>query len=122
MPERRGPPEPAPPPPEGWTFLTNHAHVLFVLAQDPAARVRDVAARVGITERVVIRLIGDLVVAGYLTAFREGRRNRYEVHGGLPLRHPVERHVSVGRLVELMLAPGAAPAERKRRRISRRRA
>ncbi len=121
MPHRRGSPPPAPLPPAGWTFLTNHAHVLFVLAQDPLARHRDVAARVGVTERAVVRLVQDLSAAGYLRVAREGRRNRYTVDADLPLRHPIERHRTARDLISLVVggptAPSkAAPAPRRGRR------
>ena len=85
-----------------WTFLTNHAHVLFCIAQDPEVRLRDVAARVGITERAVQRIVTDLEAAGYLLVAKEGRRNRYTVHDDLPLRHPIERHRSVRSLIGLV--------------------
>ena len=38
-----------------WTFLSNHGHVLMCLAADPDARLRDIAERVGVTERTVRR-------------------------------------------------------------------
>ncbi len=112
MPQRRGPPAPPTPVAASWTFLTNHAHVLFVLAQDPLARHRDVAARVGLTERAVARLIADLVEAGYVRVVRAGRRNRYALDAARPLRHPLERHRSAQDLVRLVLGAGweAAPA------------
>jgi hypothetical protein len=87
----------------GWTFLTNHAHVLFCIAQDPEVRLRDVAARVGITERAVQRIVTDLEAGGYLTVSKEGRRNRYQVHDGLPLRHPIERHLTINGLIQLVV-------------------
>jgi len=90
------------PQPAGWTFLTNHAHVLLCLAQDPEARMRDVAQLVGITERAVQRIVADLEQAGYLERTRQGRRNRYEVRTHLPLRHPVEQHRHVDALVQLV--------------------
>jgi DNA-binding MarR family transcriptional regulator len=86
-----------------WTFLTNHAHVLFCIVQDPEVRLRDVAARVGITERAVQRIVTDLEGEGYLVVSKEGRRNRYEVCLDLPLRHPIERHRSVKALIQLVL-------------------
>ena len=85
-----------------WTFLTNHAHVLFCIVQDPEVRLRDVAARVGITERAVQRIVTDLEGEGYLVVSKEGRRNRYEVRLDLPLRHPIERHRSVQALIQLV--------------------
>ena len=83
-----------------WTFLTNHAHALVVLARDPDARVRDIAAAVGITERAAQRILGDLVEAGYVIREREGRRNRYEIDPSRPLRHPLEREHAVGELLD----------------------
>lgn len=90
----------------GWTFLTNHAHVLFCIAEDPEVRLRDVAARVGITERAVQRIVTDLEGQGYLVVSKEGRRNRYQVNYGQPLRHPIERHRTVEALIRLVLEPG----------------
>ena len=82
-----------------WTFLSNHGHVLVCLARDPGVRVRDMAARVGISERAVLRTLGEFVKADYVRRAREGRRNRYAVRADLPLRHPVEAHRRVGDLV-----------------------
>lgn len=96
---------PSSPPPPAWTFLTNHAHVLLSVAKDPAARVRDLAVTVGITERAVQRILTELEEAGYLTRERDGRRNTYEVSGDLPLRHPVEQHRKVSELLALAHPP-----------------
>jgi DNA-binding MarR family transcriptional regulator len=84
-----------------WTFLTNHGHVLVCLAQDPDARVRDVADRVGITERAVRAIVADLVEGGYVRVTKVGRRNRYRVLRRPRLRHPVEAKRSVGALLDL---------------------
>lgn len=86
----------------GWTFLTNHAHVLLCLAADPYLRVRDVAARVGITERATMRIIADLVDAGYVARQRVGRRTTYRLRLDRPMRHPVEAVRSVRVLVETL--------------------
>lgn len=94
-----------------WTFLTNHAHVLVCLRRDPAARVRDVAAAIGITERAAQRIVADLERAGYLSRQREGRRNRYTLHEQLPLRHPLEQGSRVGDLLALLADGGPAPTE-----------
>jgi len=87
-----------------WTFLTNHAHVLLCIARDPGIRLRDVAAEVQITERAAQRIVAELVAAGYISRSREGRRNHYEVHGDLPLRHPLEQRHRIGELLELLSA------------------
>jgi DNA-binding Lrp family transcriptional regulator len=86
----------------GWTFLSNHGHVLVVLGRDPQARVRDVADRVGITERAVLLIIADLEREGIVERIREGRRNRYVLHLDAPLRHPLEQHRTVGELLEMV--------------------
>lgn len=87
-----------------WTFFTNHAHVLFCLAGDPGMRLRDVAERVGITERAAQRIVAELQEAGYLVIEREGRRNTYQVETSIPLRHPVEEHVSLGAVLDVVMS------------------
>lgn len=91
-----------------WTFLTNHAHVLICLAQDPAMRIQDLAESVGITYRAVQRILDELEEEGYITRARkkdDARSNIYKVNMTLSLRHPVERHQSVAALVELGSVP-----------------
>jgi predicted transcriptional regulator len=91
-----------------WTFLTNHAHVMVCISQDVDIRGRDIAERVGITERATQAIIGDLVEDGYLTRTRIGRRNRYTVHTDRKLRHPVEESHTLGDLLQALgreLAP-----------------
>lgn len=83
-----------------WTLLSNHGHVMVCLAHDPHMRLREVAERVGITERAVQRIIVDLEQADMLSREREGRRNRYRIHAGQTLRHPMEQHHTVGELIE----------------------
>lgn len=87
-----------------WTFLTNHAHVLLCVAADPDVRLREVAARVGITERATQRIVAELETAGYLSHERVGRRNHYEVNASLPLRHPLEDHLEIGALLRVLSA------------------
>lgn len=85
-----------------WTFLTNHGHVLIAIARDPGARLRDVAERVGITERAVQGIVSDLVDTGYVERIRVGRRNQYSVRDNLPFRHPLEQDHMVGELVRML--------------------
>ena len=98
-----------------WTFFTNHAHVLLCIARDPEIRVRDLAVRVGITERAAQRIVADLVQDGYVDRTREGRRNRYRVREDLPLRHPVEQPHRVGEVLAVLaeLEPALAPQSGK---------
>jgi DNA-binding Lrp family transcriptional regulator len=86
----------------GWTFLTNHAHVLLCIAENPDIRLRDVAEKVGITERAVQRIVAELEDADYLTHERVGRRNSYEVKPDLKLRHPLENHLAIGALLRVL--------------------
>jgi Mn-dependent DtxR family transcriptional regulator len=95
-----------------WTFLSNHGHVLVALARDPDARVRELAERVGVTERAVQLIVRDLEQAGYVERQRVGRRNTYRVHERLPFRHPLEEHVRVGDFLHLVV-PGASAAEER---------
>lgn len=90
----------------GWTFLSNHSHVLIALASDPAARIRDLAVLVGITERAVVQILVDLEGAGVIEKRKTGRRNVYAVNPGVHLRHPIEQHRTVRDLLRL-----AAPEE-----------
>lgn len=85
-----------------WTFLSNHSHVLLCIIRDSDARVRDIASRVGITERAVQRILGELQDAGVLVRERNGRRNRYIVQRDTPLRHPLEKNCTVGHLMETL--------------------
>lgn len=89
----------------GWTFFTNYAHILYCLSLDPDARLRDLAAQVGITERAAQRIVRELVHAGYVTSERHGRRNSYQPNLRQPLRHPLESHCSVGDVIDVIGTP-----------------
>lgn len=86
----------------GWTFLTNHARVLAMIARDPAIRVRDIASRCLLTERAVQKIIADLEAEGYLAHTRSGRGNRYEIPQGTPLRHPADAGPTVADLLAIL--------------------
>lgn len=88
----------------GWTFLSNHAHILILLCRDKDLRMRDIAERVDITERAVQRIIHDLVEEGYVAVTKEGRRNHYEPNLQATLRHPLEAGVTIGQFLN-----GVAP-------------
>jgi DNA-binding MarR family transcriptional regulator len=94
-----------------WTFLTNHGHVLICIARDPGIRLRDVADRVGITERAVQSIVADLEEAGYLARTRVGRRNRYELQPDKPLRHSVESEHTVAELLDALVETDREDAE-----------
>jgi DNA-binding transcriptional ArsR family regulator len=88
-----------------WTYLSNHSHVLVCLAEDPEARIRDIAERVDITERAVQRILSELEEAGVVEKERIGRRNRYHIHADKHLRHPVEGHCRVDGLLSFVIGP-----------------
>jgi DNA-binding transcriptional ArsR family regulator len=85
-----------------WTFLTNHSHVLILLARNPSMVLREVAKLVGITERAVQRIIADLEEGGVIERERVGRQNRYRILSERPLRHPIEAHRTIGDLIRLI--------------------
>jgi len=96
-----------------WTFLTNHSHVLILLHKNPDIILREVALAVGVTERAVQRIIQELEADGFVERERIGRRNHYRVLVDQPLRHPIERHRSIGDLLNLVASdtPTAPPAK-----------
>ena len=87
-----------------WTFITNHARVLLVIAQDPTVRLRDIAATLDITERAAQRIVTELVDDGYLTRKREGRRNTYKVHPKRPMRAAQVEGDRGRRVLDVLLA------------------
>ena len=85
-----------------WTLLTGHGHVLVEIARDPEARMRDIAAAAGITERTAQVIVADLEAAGYITRTRTGRRTRYTVNRDSLFRHPAQEGHRVGPFLALL--------------------
>jgi DNA-binding MarR family transcriptional regulator len=92
-----------------WGLLTSHARVLLCIAHDPAARLRDVAAGLGITERSAHGIVTDLAEAGYVVKQKDGRRNRYRIQAHLPLPDPICRERTVGEILALLAGIEAPP-------------
>ena len=90
-----------------WSFLTSHARVLMCIAHDPGARLRDIAAGLGITERSAHGIVTDLAEAGYLIRQKDGRRNRYQIQAHLPLPEPASRDRTVGEVLALLVGTDA---------------
>ncbi|MCB1230383.1 MAG: winged helix-turn-helix transcriptional regulator [Verrucomicrobiae bacterium] len=86
----------------GWSFLTNHTHVVVCLAREPELRIRDLATQIGITERAVQRILAELEGGGVLSKQREGRRNRYTVNLEYRLRHPLESDCDLAHLLNVL--------------------
>jgi DNA-binding transcriptional ArsR family regulator len=102
---------------ERWSFLTNHARVLVCIAHDPGLRLRDIAERVGITERSAYGIVSDLTDAGYVVKEKDGRRNRYQVQAHQPLREPNARETSIGEVLDLLVGTtSTTPSGRRRRK------
>lgn len=86
-----------------WTFLTNHSHVLILIHADPTLVLREMAARVGITERAIQQILHDLEEGGFIEREKIGRQNHYRVLTDQALRHPVESHCSIADLLSLVV-------------------
>lgn len=98
-----------------WRLLTNHMHVLACVGLDAEVRVREIADRVGITERAVQAILRDLAEGGFLEVERRGRRNHYRIRGDAHFAHPLLAHAEIAPLLDLLgsllrCAPGAAAA------------
>ena len=100
-----------------WSFLTTHARVLVCIAHDPGARLRDIAATLGITERRAHGIISDLAEAGYVVRRKDGRRNRYQIQAHLPLPEPGTREPAVGEVLAVLLGTRTALPARQAARM-----
>jgi DNA-binding transcriptional ArsR family regulator len=94
-----------------WTFLTNHARVLLCISRDPGIRLREIAARIGITERSSYGIVQDLAEAGYIIKEKDGRRNRYRIEADLPLPEPSAQERTVGEVLALLVGRDRLPAD-----------
>lgn len=96
-----------------WTFLTNHGRALVFIAENPDARLRDLADALEVTERTAYGIVVDLTDAGYVVKERDGRRNRYSVQESLPLPETITRERTVGELLDLLAASRSRPTTRR---------
>jgi hypothetical protein len=94
-----------------WGFLTNHARVLLCIADDPGARLRDISASLGITERSAHTIVTDLIHDGYVSKVKDGRRNRYQIRAERPLPEPASRQPTIGELVALLGHTSTVPEQ-----------
>ena len=90
-----------------WGFLTNHGRVLLCIARDPGVRLRDIADRLGITERSAHGIVTDLTEGGYVLKHKDGRRNRYQIQAHMPLPEPASQEPAIGEVLALLT--GAVP-------------
>ena len=87
-----------------FAFLTNHGKTLLLIAHDQRIRMRDIAGRLGITERATQNIVGDLARAGYIERERDGRRNHYNVRTDIPLGLPIQRDIDIRSLLAILAA------------------
>lgn len=85
-----------------WTFITNHGAVLALVTRHDHITIREIAARLELTERPIRRILIDLEQAGYLRKQRTGRSNQYEVNPYLPLRRSKVHSATVGELIQTL--------------------
>jgi predicted ArsR family transcriptional regulator len=84
------------------TFITNHALTLTFLSRHPSITARELAEKVGVTERAIRKTIADLAAEGYLEKTKEGRRVRYRINSQIPMRHPTQKDKMVGELLKVL--------------------
>ena len=90
--------------------MTNHFYVLASISQDPARTVREIAARIGFSERATAAILSDLERDGYLSRRRVGRRSQYTIHRQPPLRSPIHAHRTIGELLDFLDQNNASAA------------
>jgi hypothetical protein len=100
---------------DSWSFLTNHARVLLCIAHDPGARLRDIAASLGITDGSVYGIVTDLTAAGYVVKHRDGHRSLYQLQAHLPLPEPASKEPAIGEILALLMGNRARQQSRESR-------
>ncbi len=89
-----------------WTFLTNHGHVLLMVASGQDLTVAEIAGRIGITPRATLNILSDLEDGGYLRRDRVGRRTRYAVDPHQHFRHQLTADHEIGELLAIFSDSG----------------
>jgi hypothetical protein len=64
---------------------------------------RDIASTLDITERSAYTIVTELADAGYLVKSKDGRRNRYEIQGDLPLRGTIGRERTISEVLDILV-------------------
>lgn len=85
-----------------WTFFTNYGHILFLVAQNPSIAVKDIASKVGITERAALRILSDLAKDEFINVTKKGRCNSYTVNTDMNLRHEIEQNCKIDDIIKLI--------------------
>ena len=69
-------------------------------------RLRDIAARTGVTGRTAYGIVTDLTEAGYVVRHMDGRRNRSQMQAHLPLPETGSRERTIGEILVLLIGAG----------------
>jgi DNA-binding MarR family transcriptional regulator len=105
-----------------WSFLTNHAQAVLLIADQPDVRMRDLADALEVTERTAYGIVADLTAAGYVVKERDGRRNRYHLQDHLPLRNTASQSRTLRELLDLLVEERPRPGDPPRTAQENRRA
>jgi len=82
-----------------WTFITNHAAVLSLIAKNPDITAPSLAEILGIRERSVRRIIADLYSDNYITKKRQGRNVIYHINEEEKLKHHTHKDIAINDLL-----------------------
>ena len=85
-----------------WNFISNHGMALYLIHQENVVNARELAKKLDITERSVLRIIKNLREAGYLQIQKDGRSNHYQINHNAPLRREELGSKSVGDLLNAL--------------------
>jgi DNA-binding IscR family transcriptional regulator len=93
---------------KNWNLMATHGVVLFYIAANPEATMRQMSEALNLTERRIAQVVRDLAEAELLTVERNGRRNSYSVNPDAHFRHPTLSHITLGHFVKMLSGPAVA--------------
>lgn len=93
---------------KNWNLMATHGIVLFYIAANPDATMRQMSEQLNLTERRIAQVVRDLAEADLLTVKRNGRRNSYAVNPEANFRHPTLSHIRLGHFVKMISSVGVA--------------
>lgn len=100
---------------KNWSLFTNHGRALLLIADNPDALLRELAAALDVTERTAYGILMDLTDAGYVVKEKDGRRNRYHIQAHLPLPDPISATPTIGEVLNLLVDGNGAKGAPKPR-------
>ena len=93
---------------KNWNLMATHGVVLFYIAANPDATMRQMSESLNLTERRIAQVVRDLAEADLLTVKRNGRRNSYTVNPDANFRHPTLSHIRLGNFVRMLSSASVA--------------